>query len=117
RRFNWDNSERDHVEAARRNSGVPFLKGPVPLPWLRIACRLPGRALQAALCIRYVEGLTSSSVIKPSGKQRSCFALSRRGWYEALRRLEKAGLILVERKPGCSSQITVLTVMDLQPAV
>jgi len=93
-----------------RKEGAPrrFLKGPIPLPWLSTASGLPGKTLSAALCIWYMAGLTASDSVSPGSAIRSKFGIRRQTWYEALARLQKAGLIRTDRRPGKKVSITIL---------
>lgn len=38
--------------------GKTFLKGPIPLPWLQGAARLPGKALHVGVVLWFLSGLT-----------------------------------------------------------
>jgi hypothetical protein len=78
-----------------------FLRGPIPLPWLEQAARLPGKALAVALALWFRAGVTSSrSDLRVSGKLLERFGVGRKAGYCALRSLEDAGLICVLRAPG-----------------
>jgi hypothetical protein len=37
----------------RHRSGDPFIKGPIPYPWIESACRLPGSGLHVAMALRF----------------------------------------------------------------
>ena len=115
RNLAWDKGEHKFTEGTpttRQARRAPFLKGPIALKWLTVACALPGKALQAALCICFVQGLTGKSALTATSKQRVSFGLSRRAWYDALVRLESAGLIQVDRQPGRKGRITLLETAD-----
>ena len=113
RRLLWDERQRGFVagaEATVSHKTLPFLKGPVPLDWICAACGLPGKALNAALCLRYLQGLTRSDTVTAGNRVRGRFGLSRQAWYDALKRLEQAGLVRLERKQGRSARITLIDV-------
>ena len=115
RNLAWDKGEHqftDGTPTTRQTKRALFLKGPIALKWLTAACALPGKALQAALCIRFVHGLTGKSTVTATSKQRVLFDLSRRAWYDALVRLEDARLIQVDRLPGRKGRITILEAAD-----
>ena len=85
----------------------------IPLGWLSRACRLSGKALATALAIWYLKGLRNSyeglmlttAVVERLG-------ISRYSKSRALRDLERAGLIRVERRPQKNPLVTILKVDD-----
>jgi hypothetical protein len=92
----------------RHRPGDPFIKGPIPYPWLASACRLPGSGLHVAmaslfLCCRFQRpnrwGLDAIARGLRISEQSA-----RRGLHAA----ELAGLLAVERKPGCKLAVSVL---------
>ena len=50
----------------RHRQGEAFLKGPIPMAWLALAARLPGRALHMGLVLWYWAGITKRRVVAPS---------------------------------------------------
>lgn len=103
---------RSHQTFARRlakpGRGQHFLKGPVPLPWLESAARLPGKSLHAGVALWYAAGLARSSSVPLSNVAGDRFGLDRNAKYRALAWLEGAGLIQVERKLGRAPLVTIL---------
>ena len=89
----------------------PFLKGPIPMDWLSSAARLPGKALNVALAIRWLDGMNGGQPIKLTAKSLERLNVSQDAYRDGLRRLEKAGLVSVTRKPGQRP-----TVLVRQPA-
>ena len=92
----------------RRGRSDPFLKGPVPLPWLEAAASLPGKSLHAGVALWYAAGLTRSRTVLLSNIAGLRFGLDRNAKYRALSWLEGAGLIRVERKLGRAPVVTIL---------
>lgn len=88
--------------------GQHYLKGPIPLPWLETAANLPGRALHAGIALWYAAGLIGSASVPLSNLASLRFGIDRSSKYRALRVLEGAGLIRVERKLGRSPQVTIV---------
>lgn len=41
-----------------------FVRGPIPAEWLERAARLPGKALHAALAIRYLDGFRETGTVQ-----------------------------------------------------
>ena len=94
--------------------GQRFLRGPIPLPWLSSAARLPGKALHVGLAIWLEAGFRNTAVVPLSNVAGQHFGLDRNAKYRGLRSLEQAGLIMAERRPGRSPIITI--VMDSKSA-
>jgi hypothetical protein len=84
------------------------LQGPLPLAWLLIAAKLPGRSLHLAIVLWYAAGLSGSSSIHIGNTLCLRFGLDRNAKYRALRSLELAGVITVKRKRGRSPLVTIL---------
>jgi len=87
-----------------------FIKGPIPLPWLQRAAAIPGKALHVALGLWFVKGLCCSSTFAFKRKVCADLGVSRDATYDALTRMEEAGLIRVARHRGRSPLVTVLEV-------
>ncbi len=89
-----------------------FLRGPVPWPWLERAARLPGKALQVALALRYRAGIERAETITLSPGLLAGMGVDRFAKARALGALEVAGLIAVERRPGRSPTVTIIDLPD-----
>jgi len=95
----------------RHRSGDPFIKGPIPYAWIASACRLPGAGLHVAMAFRFYRGRFR---FKPRERRWSLPDVAkglrisddsaRRGLHAA----ELAGLLAVEREPGCKLAVSVL---------
>lgn len=95
---------------AKKRKGQ-FIKGPIPLPWISQASKLPGKALHVGLSLWYMSGLQKSNKIKLTSKvYTDKFGVSRQAMYRALPQLEQAGLIAVERRQGKAFKVTVLEI-------
>jgi len=91
----------------RHRQGDPFLRGPIPYDWISAACRLPGAGLHVAtsfrfLCVRYrgenrwgLESIARGLHVSPD--------TARRGLHAA----ELAGLLAVDREPGCKLSVSI----------
>ena len=97
----------NRVSGGSRPALEPFLKGPVPIPWLIAAGALPGKSLTVGIALWFKSGLSSSRTIKPTGTLWRQFGLSRQAVYRALRHLESEGLIVVERRRGRNPIVTI----------
>jgi hypothetical protein len=90
-----------------------FLKGPIPLNWLKCATELSGKApLATALAIMFEVGRRRSQQIILTAAILERFHVNRKAKYRALEKLEGAKLISVIRKPGKNPLVTVLVVDD-----
>ena len=95
----------------RHRSGDPFIKGPIPYAWISSACRLPGAGLHVAMAYRFYRdrfrfkrrGLRWGLPDVAKGLRISDDS-ARRGLHAA----ELAGLLAVEREPGCKLAVAVL---------
>jgi hypothetical protein len=86
-----------------------FTSGPVPLTWLECATGLPGRSVHVALALWHEATRSGSRCIDLSNMLCMRFHVERNAKYRALRSLELAGLVVVERRRGRSPRVTVLT--------
>ena len=93
------------VEAPKK---VLFLRGPIPLAWLSTAARLPGKTLNVAIALRWLHGMTKGEPFKLTGKALDTLNVKRDAASASLTRLEKAGLIQVDRKPGQRPIVSIL---------
>lgn len=87
-----------------------FIKGPIPLSWLQCAAAIPGKALHVALGLWFVGGLCRSKTFSFKRSVATGMGVSPGALYDALTRLEGAGLIHAERHSGRSPVVTILDV-------
>jgi len=87
-----------------------FLKGPVSLEWFFRAGRLAGKSLHVGVALWFLVGVQKKRCVSLSNKLAGEFGVDRHAKGRALRALERAGLISVRRKQGCSPLVTVLEV-------
>jgi len=85
-----------------------FLKGPVPMPWLSMAAKLPGKTLNIAIALWWLHGMSNGKPFKLRSRALELLRVSRDATYAGLARLEQARLIAVERKPGQSPIVSIL---------
>lgn len=85
-----------------------FLAGPIPLVDLSVAARMPGQALAVLLLVHHRAKLTREDMVRlPSGLLAE-FGIDKDGKARALRRLEAAGLVRVERATGRAARIRLV---------
>ena len=97
------------VEGTKRRQ---FLKGPISLPWLMRASRLPGRAIVVGIVIWFRVGLCKSKTITLTTTILSNFGVDRHAKRRSLEALEMAGLVSVVRCSGKNPTITVIEVQE-----
>jgi hypothetical protein len=90
------------------NGRASFLHGPVPLPWLEAAARLPGKSLHIGVALWYAAEVAQAVSIPLSNVYGLRFGVDRNAKYRALRSLERAGLVVVQRNRGRSPLVTIL---------
>jgi hypothetical protein len=82
-----------------------FLKGPIPLPDIAAAARLPGKCLALFLAVHHQIALSGESTIKVLPRLLGDFGISRSAKARCLKLLEQAGLITVTRLKGGAARI------------
>jgi len=97
------------LRAAKRRQVGRFLRGPIPLQDIAAASRLPGRALAVFLAINHRQALTRNSVVTLPRNLLADLGVTKDAKARALRALEAAGLVRVERQPGQSPRIRLAT--------
>ena len=86
----------------------PFLRGPIPLEWLSVAANLPGKTLNVAVALWWRHGMAKGKPFKLTQTALKTMNVERDAERLGLARLEQAGLIQVERKPGQRPTISIL---------
>ena len=87
---------------------TPFLKDPISIDWLSRAAAQPGKALNVALAIQWLAGMSKGQSVKVTQKALEYFHVSKDAYRDALNRLELAGLVVVTRLPGQRADIRIL---------
>ena len=114
KRLQLDPNSGIFVEAPIRSL---FLRGPIPLDWLDRAAHLPGKALNVALAICWLIGMSKSRPVRLTRKALAHLNVSRDAATDGIRRLEDAGLILVVRNPGRCHVVSALYEQADPPAL
>ena len=97
----------------RRRKGL-FLRGPIPISWLAIAGNLPGKSLHVGISLWLAYGVEKQSRFRFTPKWYGWFDVSPATLRRSLRRLQEAGLIRLEYRPGCSPIVTILEAPEEQ---
>src|SRR5450759_2876614 len=106
-RWNGPLPERRVSPALSHHKQARFIKGPIPLDWIEVAAKLPGKTLHVALAICYLAGMNKLKPFRLTRRTIKVFGVSRHAAYRALGAMEEAGLVDVERHPGKNPVITV----------
>ena len=85
-----------------------FLRGPIPLEWLAEAAALPGKTLNVAIALWWIYGMTKDKPFQLTQRALDYLNVKRGATDLGLARLEEAGLIQVDRKPGRRPTVTIL---------
>ena len=85
-----------------------FIKGPIPLGWIRKAAGVEGKTLHVAIALWFLAGLNRSRKVALSQSTLRLFGVSRQASYRALTRLETAELVSVNRHRGRNPIVTIL---------
>jgi len=91
----------------------PFLRGPVPLDWLRRAKKLTKPALVAGLVVWYVRGCSGKENVSPRRGQWKRFGVSRDEARRGIHALCDAGLLHLVK--GGRGRRPVVRIVDLPP--
>jgi hypothetical protein len=99
------------IKPPHHRPGSPFILGPIPYTWISTACRLPGSGLHVAMIYRFHRNRFQSqrwrvrwSLPQVARGLRIFERTARRGLHAA----ELAGLLKVEREPGCDLEVSTL---------
>jgi hypothetical protein len=109
-RLTWDRTTQSYSRAsvARDASCDRFIRGPLPLSWIMRAAALPGKAFHVSMGLWYVSGLCRSTTFPFKRSVADDFGVSVDAVYDALKNLERAGLISVVRHKGRCPIVTIL---------
>ncbi len=102
-------SQKASKRRPRTRHGEQFIAGPIPLPWITAAAALPGKAMQTAMAIWFLAGVRRSSCVTLTTCLVKKFSVLPDAKRRALKALEKAGLIQVDRGRGRNPIVTIQT--------
>lgn len=103
-RYNTDTGT--HEEAAPVEK---FIKGPIPLDWIARANALPGKAGAVGLALWFLVGVQRSRTVKLTSEVTRIAGCERKAVYSGLGELERAGLIVTDRRPGARAHVQIIT--------
>ncbi|MBL4846802.1 MAG: hypothetical protein JKY65_14880 [Planctomycetes bacterium] len=89
-----------------------FLKGPIPLSWLRRASALGKAPLAVGLMLWFMKGLRSSTTLRVTNRRLASLGISERSASRALHTLAEEGLVsIAPPQRGSGRVITLLEVV------
>jgi hypothetical protein len=91
----------------RSNINQPYIRT-LPLEWTILASGLPGKALHVGIVLWFYAGLSKSLTIKLTRSRLRRFAIHPETGRRALRSLEEARLVRVQRQGHESPTVTIL---------
>lgn len=92
----------------RRSLREPFLKGPLALRDLALVAQMPGKALALWLLIRYRSDVSRDRWVTVPRRLLADWGVGKDAKIDAMRRLEHAGLIAVDRPKGYMAKIRIV---------
>jgi hypothetical protein len=101
-----------NLKPPRHKRGEKFLKGPIPWVWLVEAAKLSGKALNLAIVIWFLAGIKRRRKIVLSSAVVRTLCVNRYAKNRALKKLETAGLISVERHKGRNPTVIILDIRE-----
>lgn len=119
---NWNDFTLSPQQARLAQSGIserktrrrlrPFIKGPIPLEWVRAAVRCGPPAAAVAWLLWYLHGLTRERRFTVSNIKAKALGISRGTKMRGLHALAEAGLISFDRARKQSPRVTMLRAED-----
>lgn len=91
----------------RHQPGETFIKGPIPYEWVASASRLPGSGLAVVMTARFLRGRYHHRQGWSLAEIGERLGLSARSVRRSLASAEAAGLVAVERSPGCKPVVSL----------
>ena len=95
------------AEAEKRKS-ARFIKGPLPVATIAAASKKSPAALQAAIALFFLHGLTGKRTFKAEPARFDELGISRKSRQRGLQALEEIELITLGHRNGCSLEVVLL---------
>ena len=105
----------EHTRSGRRVSSAPgkFIMGPIDIAWVCQARQLGVTALLVGLALWYLKGLRRADAFIVSNLMVAEWGIKPDAKSPALRKLEKAGLISIERRGKRSPLVSLVLNVDV----
>jgi hypothetical protein len=95
-------------ESYRKGKPIPYIKGPIPHDWISRCSKLGAKCLNVGMALWWVQGMTNNPTVALTSQVRREWAVGRSSASYALKLMEKAELVEVERHPGRAPRVTIL---------
>ena len=102
-------SVRQLVELPRHGKGERFIRGPIPLAWMKLAAKCGNRSEAVALLLWYSAGFQRSNPVKLSKTILAELGVHPKTAKRALIRMAEFGLVRNEFQRGRSPLVTITT--------
>jgi hypothetical protein len=93
------------VRQSKTRKAGRFLKGPISMPDIAVASRLPGKALALFLAVHHQSALTGKPSVTLPARLLADLGISRDAKARGLKHLEQAGLVTVQRSRGRAARV------------
>ncbi len=97
------------VDLPKHGPGERFIRGPIPLEWMKLAAKCGGRAEAVAVLLWYAAGFQRSNPVKLSAKILAELHVHPKTAKRVLVRMKELGLVNVEFHRGRSPVVTITT--------
>ncbi len=94
----------------RHARGERFLRGPIPLDWLGACYPLGLKAVNVALALWWLAGLKRTNPVRLTRESLAHFDVTPQTARAVLAKMERAGVVNVERHRGRGPDVTLLSI-------
>jgi DNA-binding MarR family transcriptional regulator len=105
-KLRYDPNTKTHKHSKTTNQ--PFIRGPIPLNWIKKASAIDGKALNVGLSLWFMHGVKQSVSFRTTRETLRIANCSRQTFSRSLDSLELSGLIKVARSSGRRPEVTIL---------
>ncbi len=99
--------KRDRQALPRHREGERFVRGPIPMKWLKLASTCGSRAEAVSLLLWYTAGWQKSNPVKLTPSVLAELKVHPKTGRQVLKKMEEIGLVKVEFRRGRSPVVTI----------
>jgi len=100
--------QKSKLDLPHPNKGEHFIKGPIPLNWIKLAAQCGGRGTEVGLLLWYAAGWQKRNPVKLTAAIRKQLGVHPKTTKRVLIRMEEVGLIKAKFHRGRSPVVTLL---------
>ena len=104
---NFNPREPQNKSEPKKKKIGSFIKGPIPLYWIKKALKLAPCAIRIGMVLWYISGLRKNETFILSNVMLKKFDIGRHTKYRGLKLLEEAGLIEIEKRFKKNPKVTI----------